>query len=210
VSAAGGSVGRWGQELREDARRGPWRRLLTLLGVKAHTRRADAQAAACEAGAVGEARTAALLAPLQAAGWRVLHDRRIPGARRANADHIVITPAARVYVVDSKLWSAKWPVHAEGGRLTHGDAARGGDRSRSVRSLLFETKLVERALGHPVQPLMVMHNAPIVGGRLVVEGIPVMPAGMLVQALVFNDGVRDPGALLLAERADRVLPPYRG
>ncbi|MFF7527313.1 nuclease-related domain-containing protein [Streptomyces pseudovenezuelae] len=177
--------------------------------MKAHTRRADAQAAACDAGAVGEARTAALLAPLEAAGWKVLHDRRIPGARRANADHIVVTPAARVYVVDSKLWSAKWTVHAEGGRLTHGDAARGGDRSRSVRSLLFETQLVERALEWPVQPLMVIHNAPVAGGRFVVEGIPVMPAHMLVQALVLNDGVRDPRAVLLGERAERVLPPYR-
>lgn len=191
--------------MREDARRGPWRSLLTLLGVKAHTRRADAQAAACDAGAIGEARTAALLAPLQAAGWRVLHDRRIPGADRANADHIVISPAARVYVVDSKLWTANERVHAPDGHLMHGSDSR----AQSVRSLLFETKLVERALGHPVQPLMVMHNAPIVGGRLVVEGIPVMPASMLVQALVFNDGVRDPGALPLAERADRVLPPYR-
>jgi hypothetical protein len=206
VSAAGGSAARWGAQLRADARRGPWRRLLTLLGVKAHTRRADAQAADCDAGAVGEARTAALLAPLQAAGWRVLHDRRIPGARRANADHIVISPAGRVYVVDSKLWTANERVHAPSGHLMHGSASR----AQSVRSLLFETKLVERALGHSVQPLMVMHNAPIVGGRLVVEGIPVMPASMLVQALVFNDGARDPGALLLAERADRVLPPYRG
>ncbi len=209
MSAAGGSAARWGQELRAGARRGPWRRLLTVLGVKAHTRRADAHAAACDAGAAGEARTALLLAPLQAAGWRVLHDRRIPGARRANADHIVITPAARVYVVDSKLWSAKWPVHAEGGRLTHGDAARGGDRSRSVRSLLFETQLVERALEWPVQPLMVIHNAPVAGGRFVVSGIPVVPATMLVHALVLNERARDPRAVLLAERAERVLPPYR-
>jgi hypothetical protein len=170
-----------------------------------HTRRADAQAASCDAGALGEARTAVLLAPLEAAGWRVLHDRRIPGARTANADHIVITPAARVYVVDSKLWSAKWPVHVRGGRLMHGQA----DRSRAVKSLLFETGLVEKALEWPVQALMVVHNAPIAEGRFVVEGIPVLPAGMLVQALVMNDGVRDPRAVLLGERAGRVLPPYR-
>ena len=207
MSAAGGSAARWGQELRAGARRGPWRSLLSLLGVKAHTRRADAQAAACDAGAAGEARTAALLAPLEAAGWRVLHDRQIPGARTANADHIVITPAARVYVVDSKLWSARQNrvVHARGARLMHGQA----DRSRSVRSLLFETQLVERALEWPVQALMVIHNAQVAGGRFVVEGIPVLPAEMLVQALVLNDGVRDPRALLLAERAGRVLPPYR-
>lgn len=205
MSAAGGSAARWGQQLRADARRGPWRRLLTVLGVKAHTRRADAQAAACDAGAVGEARTAVLLAPLQAAGWKVLHDRRIPGAERANADHIVISPAARVYVVDSKLWSAKWPVHAQGGRLMHGSVSR----AKSVRSLLFETDLVAKALGCPVQPLMVVHNAPVAGGRFKVEEVPVLPAHMLVQALVLNDGARDSGARLLAERAERVLPPYR-
>jgi hypothetical protein len=145
-----------------------------------------------------------LLAPLQAAGWKVLHDRRIPGAQRANVDHIVITPAARVYVVDSKLWSAKWPVHVRGGRLMHGEA----DRSRSVRSLLFETGLVARALGCSVNPLIVMHNAPVAGGSFKVDDIPVLPADSLVQALVLNDGVRDPGVLLLAERAERVLPRY--
>jgi hypothetical protein len=140
-------------------------------------------------------------------GWKVLHDRQIPGARTANADHIVITPAARVYVVDSKLWSARQDrvVHARGGRLMHGQA----DRSRSVRSLLFETHLVERALEWPVQALMVIHNAPVAGGRFVVEGIPVMPATMLVQALVLNERARDPRAVLLGERAERVLPPYR-
>jgi hypothetical protein len=173
--------------------------------VRAHTRRADAQAASCDAGALGEAYTAALLTPLEGVGWRVLHDRRIPGARRANADHIVISPAARVYVVDSKLWSAKQPVHVRGGRLMHGDA----DRGQAVRSLLFETSLVARALTHPVNPVIVMHNAPVAGGQLKVQEIPVLPADMLVRALVFNDGARDPGALLLAERAERVLPPYR-
>jgi len=207
VSTAGGSAARWGQELRAGARRGPWRRLLTVLGVRAHTRRADAQAASCDAGAVGEARTAVLLAPLQAAGWRVLHDRRIPGARTANADHIVITPAARVYLLDSKQWSGKHDrtVHVQDGQLMHGSV----DRSRSVRSLLFETGLVERALGCPVNPLIVMHNAPVAGGSFKVDGIPVLPADRLVQALVLNEGPRDPGARLLAVRAERVLPPYR-
>lgn len=174
MSAAGGSVGSWGQQLRADARRGPWRRLLTML---------------------------------EDAGWRVLHDRRIPGARRANADHIIITPAARVYVVDSKLWSGKpgRAVHVRGGRLMHGTQ----DRSQSVRSLLFETGLVEKALEWPVQALMVVHNAPVARGRFVVEGIPVLPASMLVQALVLNDGVRDPRAVLLRERAEGLFLPYR-
>jgi hypothetical protein len=178
--------------------------VLAALGVTVHTRRADARAAACDAGAVGEARTAVLLAPLELCGWWVLHDRRIPGARRANADHVVISPAARVYLVDSKLWSAKWPVHLEGDRLMHGRV----DRSRVVASLLYETDLAGRALGVVVQPLMAVHNATVAGGGFYVEGIPVLPAAALEQALVFNEGPRDPGAAALAVRAAQILPPY--
>jgi len=57
--------------------------------------------------------------------------------------------------------------------------------------------------------LMVVHNAAVAGGRFKVQEVPVLPAHMLVQALVLNDGGREPGARLLAERAERVLPPYR-
>jgi hypothetical protein len=184
-----------------------WRRVLSLLGVTAHTRAADAKAANCAAGAKGEQLTAIALAPLEAVGWTVLHDRAIPGARSANADHVVITPAARVYVIDSKLWSAKKGhglVHARGDRLWHGD--RYADQA--VDSLLYEAMLVEKSLGVPVQPLMCVHNAPVEGGRFIVRDVPVLPADALVQLLVLNDGRRDPGAVVLGRRAAVVLPPY--
>src|SRR5918995_4523079 len=42
-------------------------------------------------GAVGERRTARLLAPLERHGWAVLHDLAIPGSK-ANIDHLVIGP----------------------------------------------------------------------------------------------------------------------
>lgn len=210
MSAAGDSAARWGQQLRDDARRGPWLRLLSLLGVTAHTRVADAQAASCDAGALGEQRTAVLLAPLVHAGWEILHDRRIPGARTANADHILISPGGRVFVVDSKLWSAKRKgnglVREQGGRLWHGD--RYADKA--IDSLLFETSLVSRALGVEVQPVVAVHNAPVAGGGFFVREIPVVSADRLVTVLVGNDGARDAaGAWLLAERAKGVLPPYR-
>ena len=207
MSAAGGSADQWGKDLSAHARRGLWRPLLSALGVTVHTRAADAKAANCAAGAKGEQLTAALLAPLESAGWTVLHDRAIPGAARANADHIVITPAGRVYVIDSKLWSAKKGhglVHAQDGRLWHGH--RYADKA--IDSLLYEARLAERALGVPVQPLVAVHNAPVQDGRFVVRDVPVLTAGLLVQALVMNDGPRDPGAGSLARRAVVVLPPY--
>jgi hypothetical protein len=188
-----------------------WRRLLTLLGVSVHTRRADAKAAACDAGARGEQRTAALLAPLEASGWRVLHDRAIPGAHSANADHVLISPGARVFLVDTKLWSAQYDVHATGGTLWHGKAGRRqADRSQSVRSVLYETELVSRALGVPVQPVIAVHNAPVAGDGFFVQGVPVVPAGRLVELLRANDGPRDPGAAQLGVLAVQRLPPYPG
>jgi Nuclease-related domain len=44
-----------------------------------------------EPGAVGERRTAGLLALLERQGWAVLHDLAIPGSA-ANIDHLVIGP----------------------------------------------------------------------------------------------------------------------
>lgn len=205
MSAAGGSAARWGQEQRAAARKGLWRRLTAALGVNPAARRADARAADCDAGAVGEQRTAALLRPLEDVGWVVLHDRSIPGARSANADHVGVSPGAQVFLVESKLWSAKWPVYERGGTLWHGNA----DRSQSVRSVLYETDLVARAVGAPVQPVIVMHNAPIAGTGFFVRGVPVVPAGRLVEVLVGNDGPQDPvSASALARRATAVLLPH--
>jgi len=55
---------------------------------------------AWQTGAQGELRTARLLEPLEGEGFRVLHDRKIPGSR-ANIDHIVIGPPG-IYVVETK------------------------------------------------------------------------------------------------------------
>jgi hypothetical protein len=107
VTVYDNSAARQAAAIRSRARRPGWRWLLARLGVTAHTRRADAQARAWGAGAKGEADTVGLLSVLEREGWRVLHDRAIPGARTANADHVLVSPGARVFVVDSKLWSAR-------------------------------------------------------------------------------------------------------
>lgn len=201
---AGGSVADWGREQRAAARKGVWRRVLAWLGLSVAARRADARAAACDAGAEGERRTAALLRPLEAAGWTVLHDRAIPGAHSANADHVLISPGARVFLVDSKLWSGRYPVHGEGGRLWHGKVPR----DRSVSSVQYEARLVLRALAVLVQPIIAVHNAPVAGGGFTVDGVPVVPADRLVETLVGNDGLPAAGAVWLADLATRCLPEY--
>jgi hypothetical protein len=60
---------------------------------------------AWQIGADGEVRTGRLLETLEAEGFRVLHDRKIPGARSANIDHIVIGPPG-IYVVETKSYRA--------------------------------------------------------------------------------------------------------
>ncbi|MDX2986426.1 nuclease-related domain-containing protein [Streptomyces caniscabiei] len=202
------SAARQAAAIRAHARRAGWRWLLARLGVTVHTRRADAQAGAWAAGGKGEADTGALLSVLEREGWRVLHDRAIPGARTANADHVLVSPGARVFVVDSKLWSARGGavVRPVGGRLMHGDRVD----ERAIRSVRFEADLVSRALGVVVQPLIAVHNAPVAGQGFILEDVPVVSAERLVELLRGNDGPRQAGAVHLAQLAVDRLPPYIG
>ena len=204
------SAARLGGAIRASGGRGWWGRLLARLGVTAHTRRADAQARAWAAGAKGETDTAGLLSVLECEGWRVLHDRAIPGARTANADHVLVSPGAKVFVVDSKLWSARRAggglVRPVGDQLMHGDRIDG----RSLGAVRFEADMVSRALGVPVQPLIAVHRAPVAEGGFIVQDVPVVPAGRLVELLRGNDGPRQAGAVHLAQLAADRLPPYVG
>lgn len=184
------------------------RRFLALLGMDREGARLQAEARCWDAGEEGERRTKELLkATLALEGWGVLHDRRIPGARKANADHVLVAPSARVFLVDSKMWHRRdhARVRVVGGRLTHGDA----DKDQQIRGVLYEAKLVERALRVPVTPLTAVHNVPVDGGGFVLRGVPVVPADRLVELLRRNAGRPDPArARALAERARRVLPRY--
>ena len=70
-------------------------------------------------GALGEERTAELLRPLEAQGFRVIHDRRMPRSK-ANIDHIVIGPPG-VFVVETKNYGGKL-------RVRHGEVWVGSRR----------------------------------------------------------------------------------
>ena len=57
-------------------------------------------------GAEGERKTGRVLDDRKLAGYRVLHDRRIPGSR-ANIDHIAIGPGG-AFVIETKATRASW------------------------------------------------------------------------------------------------------
>ena len=205
---AGQSAGRRAAALRAQAvPRGLKRRFLAAVGMDREGAQLLAEANCYEAGKEGERRTAVLLAPLGAEGWAGFYDRRIPGARRANADHVLIAPSGRVLLVDSKLWHRRGDAHVRvvGGQLAHGDISK----DKEIDTVLFETRLTEQALGVTVTPLITMHNAPVDGGGFVLRGVPVVPVDRLVELLRRNAGRPDPAAArAMALRADAKLPRY--
>lgn len=211
--SAGSSAGDEAARLRAQAApRGLRRRVLAVFGADRQGQRAAAAAHAWEAGEKGEQMTAALLKPLAAEGWWGWYDRRLEGAHSANADHVLISPEARVFLVDSKLWHRRATVHVVGGELRHG----GEDRSKAIRSVRFEASLLYRSLTRgaqmevPVTPIVAVHNAPVAGGGFAVQGVSVIPASHLVSLLRAAAGRPDPGRVrALAVVADRVLARYR-
>lgn len=185
--------------------RGLKRRFLALVGMDRAGARLAAEARRWEAGVVGEQRVAALLAPLAGEGWYGLYDRAIPGARRANADFVLISPGGRVLMPDAKRWHNRDSVRPVRGRLMHGNV----DKDDQVDGVEYEAGLVGAALRVPVTAVIAVDNAPVEGGGFVLRGVPVVPADRLVELLRRNAGAPDPArARALAERARQVLPRY--
>jgi Nuclease-related domain len=141
--------------------------------------RPSAEAVAWRRGAVGERRTARLLGPLERQGWAVLHDLAVPGSR-ANIDHLVIGPGG-VFVIDSKQYRDRLQLDPSG-RLWHGRYSL----TSALRAVSFEADRVAQVLPDPgvaVVPIMAVHGARIPWGKVVVEGVPVVPARRLPSML---------------------------
>jgi hypothetical protein len=132
--------------------------------------------------------TAALIEPMAAKGWGAWHDRALPTGR-ANFDHVLVAPAGDLVVlVDSKLW------------------AKGtGVVRRSVTGRLRRVRAKAR-----VVPVIVVHSAPVAGGRFALPGgITVVEAAGLVGLLRSWEGEPNRRAFdRLAARAGSVLPRY--
>jgi hypothetical protein len=137
------------------------------------------EAVAWRRGAAGERRTARLLAVLERHGWAVLHDLAAPGSR-ANLDHLVIGPGG-VFVIDSKHYRGRLQLDPSG-RLWHGRYPL----ASALRAVSFEADQVALVLTDPdvvVVPVMAVHGAQVPWGKVVMNGVPVVPAGRLPSML---------------------------
>jgi hypothetical protein len=149
-------------------------------------------------GAVGERRTARLLAPLERQGWAILHDLAGPGSR-ANIDHLVIGPAG-VFVIDSKQYRGRLHVDPMG-RLWHGRYPL----APVLRTVSFEAHQAAQILPDPgvaVVPIVAVHGAQVPWGKVVTDGVPVVAAGRLPSMLRALPAVLAPERVAgLADRA---------
>jgi hypothetical protein len=156
-----------------------------------------------------------MLRQLEERGWRILHDRALPGSR-ANLDHVLVSPCGTaVVVLDTKRWHAAWITELKNGRVHCGLE----DRHRQIVAVAGYAVRVYRALNLPgvqVWPLLVVHGSRIRGGHLqafLEQGglVHVLGPDYLVPTLADAPQGRDPQrADQLAQHAARVLPPYQG
>jgi hypothetical protein len=141
--------------------------------------RPSADAVAWRRGAAGERRTARLLDPLERHGWVVLHDLAVPGSR-ANIDHLVIGTGG-VFVVDSKQYRGCLRLDRSG-RLWHG----GYPLAPMLRAVDFEADQAALVLADPdvvVVPIVAVHGAQVPWGKMVMNGVPLVPAKRLPSML---------------------------
>jgi hypothetical protein len=129
-------------------------------------------AVAWRRGAVGERRTARVLAALERYGWAVLHDLAVPRSQ-ANIDHLVIGPGG-VFVIDSKQYRGRLQLDGSG-RLWHGRYPL----APALRAVSFEADRAALVLTDPdvvVVPIMAVHGTQVPWGKVVVDGVPVVAA----------------------------------
>jgi hypothetical protein len=141
--------------------------------------RASPDATAWRRGSAGERRTARLLSPLERHGWATLHDLALPGSQ-ANLDHLVIGPGG-VFVIDSKQYRGQLQLDASG-RLWHSRYPL----APALGAVSFEADRAAQVLTDPdvvVVPIVAVHGVRVPWGKVVVQGVPVVPAGRLPSML---------------------------
>jgi hypothetical protein len=141
--------------------------------------RPSPDAVAWRRGAAGERRTARLLDPLERHGWAVLHDLAVPSSR-ANVDHLLIGPGG-VFVIDSKQYRGRLQLDPSG-RLWHGRCPL----APTLQAVSFEADQAAQVLPDPgvaVVPIVAIHGAQVPWGKVVTDGVPVLPARRLPSLL---------------------------
>lgn len=133
-------------------------------------------------GGMAELRTAVKLVRFRATGWWFAHDRKAGPKSKANLDHIGIHPSGRAAAyLDTKAWHAKNAVvRVDRGRLMYGP----WNQTDRVDTVKWEaSKLAEGLPGVPVVPIIVCDRTKVQGGLLEFNGVLVVEAARVGQAL---------------------------
>jgi hypothetical protein len=162
--------------------------------------RPSEQARTWQRGAQGERHTARLLDRLTGDGYVVFHDLAVPDSP-ANVDHLVIGPTG-VFVIDSKQWSGS--VHQGADGLVWHNHYR---LDRTVETVRWEAETVGLLLGTRIHPLLCVRGAHVHGGGLHAQGVAIVPAHLLRDALGYDRVLSDADVELLAATAWTSLRP---
>jgi hypothetical protein len=162
--------------------------------------RPSEQARSWQRGALGERHTARLLRRLPRDGFVVFHDLAVPGSD-VNVDHLVIGPSG-VFVIDSKQWTGQ--VHQGADGLAWHNHYR---LDRTLDTVRWEAEMVSRLLGTRATALLCIHRAQVQGGGLHAQGVAVVPAGRLRDALGQDRVLSDGDVELVAAAARLRLRP---
>jgi Nuclease-related domain len=162
--------------------------------------RPSEQARSWQRGAHGERRTARLLDRLTRDGYVIFHDLAVPGSD-ANVDHLVIGPTG-LFVIDSKQWTGSVHQSADG-LAWHNHYPL----DRTLAMVRWEATAVGRLLGTRVATLLCVHGAHIQGGGLHAQGVAIVPAHLLRNALGYDRVLSDADLELLATTAWTRLRP---
>jgi len=137
---------------------------------------------AWQTGAEGELRTGRLLEPLTAEGFRILHDRKIPGSR-ANIDHIVIGPPG-IFVVETKSLGGSLQIRGNDVFVAGRRKTKMIDEAKR-ETLAVQTALADQLVAHgwTVSPIICVHRADLPMFRSEVAGVRIVSGRDLVTHL---------------------------
>lgn len=123
-------------------------------------------------GAMAERRTGRVLASLDPGGFRVLHDRALPGLPAANLDHLVIGLTG-VYVIVSRRWTLGVRLWSDHRRLWAGGRPVANLQVAVVRAAHTVAELLAAELDDEVAvaPVVAVHGARVPRGGLRFGGV---------------------------------------
>jgi nuclease-like protein len=157
--------------------------------------------------AAAERRTAATLAPLESAGYVVLHDRTVPGVL-PNIDHIAIGPGG-VFVIETR--HQQGPLAIAGEKLLAGEGTKSGLAEATYREAVAVQIALSDALGPArltVQPIVCFHDTPHLLLEDEVHGLRVVAGAELVSFMRRQPVLLGADAIqAIAATTDRRLRP---